>query len=155
MKLAMRLVLAAALSLSLVVLPGCATSGKTAPAEPEASNPLEGLDLRIETSQHVGLVPLELEITGRCLDRNENDVPLTEDRRVRLHVETSHYRIVSGDRSTPFHTAGIDEIDAAGLKNPMVRSLRINRPGTYRFQFILEDLTGNQLRSNTIQVKAM
>ncbi len=139
--------------LLMIAAAGCVSHVAQAP--PGDTQPPAPKELRITVNRTVGLTPLEVEIAGVLLDGARNEISLFENQSVHLEVATTHYRIVGGDRSNPFHTAGIDEIDAAGLENPMVRNIKIHRQGTYHFRLILEDDAGNRIRSNTVTVKAI
>jgi len=143
------------LLLAVILLPACATHVAQAPSpDPAGEGPPPPSVLRIEVDRATGLVPMQVEISGVLLDELRNEIDPAEDEKVHLQVETSHYRISGGDRSRPFHSAGMDEIDAAGLADPMMRTLQINTPGTYHFRLVLEDEEGNKLQSNTVTVKA-
>lgn len=129
--------------------------GASAVADPQEGESSKAIGFWIKVDRSVGLVPMTVEISGALRDSEHQQVDLGPDQKVMLEIESSYYRVAGSDRSHNLVSAGFAELDSEGVKNALVRKLRIERAGMYTFQLVFTDSDGSQIRSNKVQVKAM
>jgi hypothetical protein len=114
---------------------------------------LEGAQLHIKVDRTMGLVPLKVKISGE-LRGKQRGAALAPEHHVFVEMESSHIRIIGGERHSSLDHGGVAEVDSSGVKDPMTRELVIHTPGTYHFRVIVRDEDGHEIVSNKVQVKA-
>jgi hypothetical protein len=123
-------------------------------AAPGAPGP--AAKIQIETDRLVGLAPMSLEVSAVVEDLPEGTPALEEGLRVVLEVESAFVRMSTRDQEFAVVSSGSAGFEATvAHRDPLKRNLRLQRPGTYTFRWLIEDAQGNRALSNAVQVKVL